>query len=140
MTFTCDADEGDGWIIEIGDGAGGNTDAILTLNINCVVPTLSEWGLIIFSLLILTLGTVVVVRRKYSLAIAGEVSGSIKAPLLDAGIFWKVLASTEALAVVGLGLAGAIYGSLATRDIFGTLISAAIVAYMTHLWIGPRRE
>lgn len=141
MTFTCSADGGNGWIIQIGDGVGGNTDAVLTLNISCAVPTLSEWGMIIFSLLILTLGTVVVVRRRTVAAVAGaNVSTTVHMPMMIAGVFWKVLAVTEALAVVGLGIAGAVFGSLATRDIFGTMISAAIVAYMTHLWIGPRRE
>lgn len=104
------------------------------------VPTLSEWGLIIFSLLILTLASVAVVRRKQSLAVAGDVTGSIKAPLFHAAVFGKTLAVTMALAVIGLGVAGAAYGDLALRDIIGTLISAGIVAYMAHLWIGAKRE
>ena len=142
MTFCCPADGSDEtWVIEIGDGAGGNTDAILDVQVNCEVPTLSEWGMIIFSLLILTLATVVVVRRKTTAVVAGaNVSTTVPMPLMVAGVFWKVLAVAEAVAIAGLAIAGAVSGSLAARDIVGTLISAAIVAYMAHLWIGPKRE
>ncbi len=51
------------------------------------------------------------------------------------GVFWKVLAAT--LTVVMLGWIGAIwfYGELKTVDIVGSLISAPIFAYMVHRWI-----
>ncbi len=50
-------------------------------------------------------------------------------------VFWKVLAAT--LTVVMLGWIGAIwiYGELKTVDIVGSLISAPIFAYMVHLWV-----
>lgn len=50
-------------------------------------------------------------------------------------VFWKVLAAT--LTVVMLGWTGAIwiFGELKTVDIIGSLISAPICAYLVHLWI-----
>ena len=50
-------------------------------------------------------------------------------------VFWKVLAAT--LTVVMLGWIGAIriFGELKTVDICGSLISAPIFAYMVHLWV-----
>ncbi len=55
-------------------------------------------------------------------------------------VFWKVLAAT--LTVVMLGWIGAmwIFGELKTVDIVGSLISAPIFAYMVHLWIIYGRE
>ncbi len=55
-------------------------------------------------------------------------------------VFWKVLAAT--LTVVMLGWIGAmwIFGELKTVDIVGSLISAPIFAYMVHLWIVYARE
>ena len=50
-------------------------------------------------------------------------------------VFFKVLAAT--LGLVLLGWAGAlwIYHELSGVDIAGSLISALIFAYMVHLWI-----
>ncbi len=55
-------------------------------------------------------------------------------------VFWKVLAAT--LTVVMLGWLGAIwiFGELKTVDIVGSLISAPIFAYLVHLWIIYGRE
>ena len=61
-------------------------------------------------------------------------------PLFIPEIFWKVLAGTLALAVAGLVIAYAVFGSLPLRDVIGTLISATILAYMAHLWVWFARE
>ena len=55
-------------------------------------------------------------------------------------VFWKVLAAT--LTVVMLGWIGAlwIFGELKTVDIVGSLISAPIFAYMVHLWVVYGKE
>ena len=55
-------------------------------------------------------------------------------------VFFKVLAAT--LAVVLLGWAGAIwlYGELSGTDIAGSLICTPIFAYMVHLWIVYARD
>ncbi|MFH1418381.1 MAG: hypothetical protein ABII12_08875 [Planctomycetota bacterium] len=55
-------------------------------------------------------------------------------------VFFKVLAAT--LTVVLLGWVAAIwmFGSLATRDIIGSLICVPIFAYMVHLWIVYARD
>jgi hypothetical protein len=98
------------------------------------VPTLSEWGLIIFSLLILTLVTVVVARRKMATA-GGGADVSVSGPLFIPHLFRKTLTGTMGLAVVIVVAAMAISGSIPARDIVGTIISAVIVAYMAHLWL-----
>ena len=100
------------------------------------IPTLSEWGLIIFSLLLLTVG-VIRIRAQPSMlmAPAGGVdimmSGG-KKPLFVPHVFAKCFTVTLMLAAIGLGAAVWIMGSVPVRDIVGTLISATIVAYLVH--------
>lgn len=55
-------------------------------------------------------------------------------------VFFKVLAVT--LGIVLLGWAGSvwIYGEVTRTDIIGSLISAPIFAYMVHLWIVYARD
>ncbi|HUV29859.1 MAG TPA: hypothetical protein VMY05_02025 [Acidobacteriota bacterium] len=52
-------------------------------------------------------------------------------------VFWKVLAVTLGLAVIGLAIAFLVSSSVPLRDVVGTLISATMLAYMAHLWITP---
>ncbi|MCP4569282.1 MAG: hypothetical protein GY841_17035 [FCB group bacterium] len=61
-------------------------------------------------------------------------------PLFTPELFMKALMVTLGLAVLGLALAYTIDGTLATRDIVGTFISATIIAYMAHLWMDFGRE
>lgn len=105
------------------------------------VPTLSEWGMIIFSLLILSLVTVVVTRRRTATAADGA-GGSItiSGPIFVPARFMKALTVTLGLAVAILVTAMALSGSIPLRDIIGTILSAAIVAYIVHLWIVPKEE
>ncbi len=55
-------------------------------------------------------------------------------------VFFKVLAAT--LTVVLVGWVGALwlYGGLTTVDIIGSLICVPIFAYMVHLWIVYARD
>ena len=56
-------------------------------------------------------------------------------PLLVPGVLAKTLSATCVLVIVGFAVALRVYGTLAVRDIVGTLISATIFAYLVHLWI-----
>jgi hypothetical protein len=60
--------------------------------------------------------------------------------LFEPQLFGKVFSVTQTLAMIGLVISFAIFGTLAVRDIVGTFISAGIVAYMAHLWIAYGRE
>ncbi|HUU83240.1 MAG TPA: hypothetical protein VM243_07020 [Phycisphaerae bacterium] len=63
-------------------------------------------------------------------------------PLLEfvPSVFFKVLAAT--LTVVLVGWAGALwlFGELSNVDIIGSLICVPIFAYMVHLWIVYARD
>jgi len=61
ITFTCPQDvtgaaPGNWWIFDAGDGPGGSSDATIQVQVNCPVPALSNWGILIFALLLLPLG------------------------------------------------------------------------------------
>jgi len=97
-------------------------------------PTLSEWGLITFTLLLLSFGMVFVYRRQNSLAIAGTaVSEDAKPSTFDRSLYFKALGGTLVLAIAGLVTAYRYFGTLTITDTIGTLVSACIVAYMVQL-------
>jgi hypothetical protein len=50
-------------------------------------------------------------------------------------VFFKVLAVTMTLVLVGYVIAFIIYGEITNVDIVGSLITAPIFAYLIHLWI-----
>jgi len=97
-------------------------------------PTLSEWGLITFTLLLLSFGMVFVYRRQNALAIAGTaVSADAKPSTFDRSLYFKALGGTLVLAIAGLVTAYRYFGTLTITDTIGTLVSACIVAYMVQL-------
>ncbi|NOX57702.1 MAG: hypothetical protein GXP29_02435 [Planctomycetes bacterium] len=59
---------------------------------------------------------------------------------LDRAVFFRVLAATLTMVLIGWSVSLWHYGELATRDIVGSLISAPIFAYMVHLWIVYARD
>ncbi len=44
---------------------------------------------------------------------------------------------TLSVVLVGFVLAVVIQGTIATRDVIGSIISAVLLAYLVHLWIMP---
>ena len=67
------------------------------------------------------------------------VNGS-RPPLFDAALFAKVFTAVLALAVAGMGVAILVQGTIAARDIIGTLLSAVILAYWLHLLLLSRED
>jgi len=147
IAFYCTDNPGDCYTVIVTTKSG----AVIT-SAGCAVtagdeipttPTLSEWGLIIFSLLILTLATVVVVRRRTAMNAAGagsDVSTTIHGPLFVPQLYFKTLLVTLGMAAVVLVVATILSTSVPIRDFAGTIISAAIVAYMAHLWLHSAKK
>ncbi len=98
------------------------------------IPTLSQWGLIIFTLLMLSVTMVFVYRRQTVLAVDGNVDVQQKQSLFDRSLYFKALGIVLLFAVAGMAVAKWYYGTISTADSLGTIGSAAIVAYMVHLW------
>jgi len=61
-------------------------------------------------------------------------------PLFVAPIFAKVFTVVLTLAVAGIGVAILVQGTIAARDIAGTLISAIIFAYWVHLVVVSNQD
>jgi hypothetical protein len=62
--FGCN-DVGD-WVFEVGDGVGGDPDAILTIHVTCntQAPALTDIGVIVLAILVLTAGMIAIRRRR----------------------------------------------------------------------------
>ena len=60
--------------------------------------------------------------------------------LFDKALYLKVLAVILAIAVAGLFASFLYFSSITVTDTIGTCISAAIVAYMVHLYILMRKS
>lgn len=101
------------------------------------VPTLSEWGMFITPLLMLTGLTVLLLRRPVRVGAGGPgaMPVALMTPLFVPALFGKALLGTLALAAAGLVLASLLLGSLSPTDVAGTLVSASILAYLVHLWM-----
>ncbi len=50
-------------------------------------------------------------------------------------VFFKVLAVTLSVVLIGFVIARLVYEVIETRDIVGSLITAPLFAYLIHLWI-----
>ncbi len=50
-------------------------------------------------------------------------------------VFFKVLAATLSVVLIGFLIALSIYDEVSTVDIAGSLITAPLFAYLVHLWI-----
>lgn len=101
-----------------------------------VIPTLSEWGVIILLLLVVAVGMVFLYQRQTSLALAGATASfsvGAKPRLFDRKLFTKVFAITLLIGAAGLLGAYLWFGQITTADPFGVFVSAAVVAYMVQL-------
>lgn len=119
---------------------GTNTPQGLSFQIaySQAVPTVSEWGLIILALLLLSFSMVAVRRRKLAFAGAENSMNTGTGLPFDLGSFKKALHLTIGLVLV-LGCSSLVlWGEISTVDIIGTAIAAPIFAYLMHFVIQDR--
>jgi hypothetical protein len=98
-------------------------------------PTLSEWGLIIFTLLLLTGGVLFIMRQPATMSAMGgslRSEGGNPLPFVPA-VFIKALTITGLLVLLGFAVAFWLSSPPSATDIVGTSISAPIFAYLLHL-------
>jgi hypothetical protein len=99
-------------------------------------PTLSEWGLILMTLLFIAACTFFLVGRGRT-AFAGESAALLSAPVKV--IDWRLFAKVALTVEVMIGLALVVLRSGAV-DIFGALASGLVLAYTVHLLINSARR
>lgn len=126
------------------DDAGIPASTVVDITVNITgctsVPTISQWGLILLSLISLSFGMVFIYRRENAYAFAGSGSSSFRSKLFDKNLYLKVFAVVLGLAIAGLAASFAYFGSLTIVDTFGTIASAAVVAFMAQLYIRLRNS
>lgn len=100
------------------------------------IPTLSEWGLILFALIIFTLSVVFGVEQKEFIALATGSSTSsnnrTRFPF-NSKVYFAILPIIYLMFVLVFAVAILVFGyELTVADLPGTLLSGAIVAYLIH--------
>jgi len=131
VTITCDG---------LGNGVGHDFQFTGGGTPPPATPTLSEWGLILFSLLLLSFGMVFVYRRQNAMVLAGAMAEDAKQSSFDRSLYFKALCGVMLVAVAGMFAAYRYFGTLSITDTLGTLASACVVAYMVQLSLLMKRK
>lgn len=100
-------------------------------------PTLSEWGLILMTLLFTALGAYFLTARGKAAMAGADESLAISAPIR--AINWKLFA-TVAIMVEVIAAAVLVAIRAGSVDTLGALASGLIVAFIIHLFIGNARR
>jgi hypothetical protein len=99
------------------------------------IPTLSQWGLTLLLLLLITFGTVFIIKRQRSMAIAGGIESSSLSgrSLFNRILYFKVLAVVLLILSAVISFVVINYGSVSKTDVVGGFLSSLIIAYLIHL-------
>lgn len=110
---------------------------ILGISSGAPVPTMSQWGMFLFALIMITFGVVFVFNSQQRLALNGAngVSGSFNTQQLpfDKTAFQSALTTAMALAVPGFALIYFGWGEIVAADFIGMAMAVPIVAYLIHV-------
>jgi hypothetical protein len=147
--------EGDGRVIRIhAMDANGleteSTDTGLPMDVSGMIdvtaigdhiPTVSEWGMFVVLLVMLSAGTIMFGFRKPAIAGAeGAAGAGVNRPTFVGAVFGPVLAITLAATVALLAGAMLVFGPLNPVDIGGAFVSAIVLAYLIQLWVLLKRS
>lgn len=126
------------------DGIPGSESAdTVTISVIETVPTLSEWGLFIFFLLLLTLGVKSILKKQQALAFAEAGNGG---PLVNSSTGTLTMPPRSAFFIwlltfgLGINVVWLIYGEILAVDYFGTAICAGLITYLIHLILPNSKE
>jgi len=97
------------------------------------IPTLSQWGLILLSLILLSITTVSIIQNKNSLAHnRGAPSPTVMIPYFDRTLFKRMLLKSLPLMLLVFVLISLVEGSWFVRNLVGTVLSVGILVYILH--------
>jgi len=105
------------------------------------IPTLSQWGLILLSLLLLTLGSVSIIRQRetaFAAVNANATSLHRPTPLFNADLFQKIALKSIPFMIAAIAVISIAEGGLFVRNILGTMASGFILAYLVHFMMMSR--
>ncbi len=102
---------------------------------NCTenIPTLSQWGLILLTLLLLTLTSVVLIRQRQTTlnTINNEIHNT-KLPYFNLNLFKNITLKSIPFMLIAFLLCSWADGGLFPRNVFGTIAAGLILAYLVH--------
>ncbi len=109
-------------------------NAVVVLNIGTEIPTLSEWGLILLALLMLSFCTryIIKIQPRLAMASTGSVPEDVEITF-NGKLFHQALISLLVLSVLVFIVVIAVYGFITPLDVIGTLLSAVVLAYWIQL-------
>jgi hypothetical protein len=103
------------------------------------VPTVSEWGLILIALLLLTVATLVF---GHATSVATSSQGNLSLAigpgrLFVPRVFAMTLVVVASLVGTGLSVAFWLHGEVTSVDLTGALLCTPLLSYLVHLWLLP---
>ncbi len=110
-----------------------------TCSLSANVPALSQWGVIILSLLLLTLGSASIIRRQ-QVVFATSDSEAVKPSLFDLELFKKIALRSVPFILGVIAIISIVEGRFFVGNVAGTLISGIIVVYLIQLIILSRES
>ncbi len=97
------------------------------------IPTVSQWGIIILGILLLTIGSVSIVRqRRTTLVAVNNRNQNLKVSLFSSEQFGRIVLKSIPFILVIIVVISIFEGRLFTRNITGTIISGLIISYLIH--------
>jgi hypothetical protein len=102
------------------------------------IPTMSEWGLLLFALLMLIVGVVTVRQRSAALAGTANAGLSFRHLPFDSPLFTKMLAMTMLAFVAFFAIALQAGYALTNADIPGSILATPLIAYLLTLVTGKK--
>jgi len=97
------------------------------------IPTLSQWGLILLSLILLSISTISATQKKYSLVHSNGLAGSVATiPYFDKHLFKRILMKSIPLMLLIFVLISFIEGDWFMRNLIGTVLSIVVCVYILH--------
>lgn len=101
------------------------------------IPTMGQWGMFLFTLIMVTFGLVFVYNAQHRLAVSGMggVSNSFNTRQLpfEKTTFQSALKIAMALAIPGFVLIFAVWGEIVSADFLGMALAIPVVAYLIHV-------
>lgn len=131
--------------LTVSDWSGNNYDGTMSnmvgaennraMEATFAVPTLSQWGLIILSLLTLSLVSVVVSKKELVLAGPNNSYSLIQAfrDTFNKDYYLRILKFILPMTLITFVIVQVLIGTNGALDFTGTLISSAIIAYILHI-------
>ncbi|MEO1262712.1 MAG: hypothetical protein AAFZ15_28150 [Bacteroidota bacterium] len=101
------------------------------------IPTMGEWAMFLFALIMLTIGVVFVMGMQAETSMAtsqGAVPVKIRRFPFDKANYLKALQHAFGLALVGFAFIYLVWGEIVPADFVGMALTIPVVAYLLHLF------